>query len=88
MQIIVRKPTPQEADAMEKLPVWECKPSTFHWYYDNTETSLVSHGKAEVEYDGGKVSFGPGDLVVFPKGLKCVWTVWETIVKHYQFSAM
>ncbi len=88
MEVIVRKPTPQEAKAMETLPVWECKPSSFNWYYDNTETSLVSHGRAEVEYDGQKVSFGAGDLVVFPKGLKCIWTIEETVVKHYQLSGM
>jgi uncharacterized protein len=32
------------------------------------------------------VSFGPGDLVVFPNGLECTWHVHEGVVKHYNFS--
>lgn len=86
MTITVRKPTPGEITDMENLPVWECRPSTFNWYYDSAETSLISEGDATVDYDGGSVTFGAGDLVMFPKGLKCVWTIRQTIKKHYQLK--
>lgn len=86
MNIIVRKPTEQETAEFEDCPVWECKPSTFNWYYDNSETSLVFEGEATVSYDGGIASFKAGDLVIFPKGLTCIWTVKETIKKHYMFK--
>ena len=32
------------------------------------------------------VTFGPGDMVVFPEGLECVWNVKEAIRKHYNFG--
>jgi uncharacterized cupin superfamily protein len=36
--------------------------------------------------DGEAVEFGPGDLVTFPRGLKCSWNVRKPIRKHYRFS--
>lgn len=32
------------------------------------------------------VDFGAGDLVVFPKGMKCVWDIKEDVRKHYSFG--
>jgi uncharacterized cupin superfamily protein len=66
---------------------WECEPSTFPWEYDDKETAYVFEGNVTVKTeDGEEVSFGPGDLVTFPKGLKCTWTVHETIRKVYRFG--
>ncbi|HOK78766.1 MAG TPA: cupin domain-containing protein, partial [Verrucomicrobiota bacterium] len=39
-----------------------------------------------VEAEGKSVSFGKGDLVVFPQGLSCVWKVAEPVRKHYRFG--
>ena len=86
MNIIVKKPTEKETADFQNCPVWECRPSVFNWYYDNCETSLVIEGEATVEYDGGSVSFGAGDLVIFPKGLTCIWNVKQTIIKHYMLK--
>jgi uncharacterized cupin superfamily protein len=36
--------------------------------------------------DGEAVEFGAGDLVTFPRGLKCNWNVRKPIRKHYRFS--
>lgn len=66
---------------------WECEPSTFPWQYDDKETCYVYEGKVTVETpDGDKVEIEPGDLVVFPEGLKCNWTVHEKIRKVYKFG--
>lgn len=66
---------------------WECEPSTFPWEYDDKETAYVFEGNVTVKTeDGEEVTFGPGDLVTFPKGLKCTWTVHETIRKVYRFG--
>jgi hypothetical protein len=66
---------------------WECEPSSFPWQYDDKETCYVYEGKVTVETpDGDKVDIEPGDLVVFPKGLKCNWTVHEKIRKVYKFG--
>jgi uncharacterized protein len=83
MKITVRKPAEKEREELMNCPVWECGPSSFNWYYDSSETCLVFEGKATVETDEGSVSFGAGNLVIFPKGLSCIWHISETIEKHY-----
>jgi uncharacterized protein len=66
---------------------WECEPSEFPWHYDERETCYVFEGRVTVVTpDGQKVEIGPGDLVTFPQGLSCTWTVHETIRKVYRFG--
>lgn len=86
MQIIVRKPTPAERNQMLTQPTWECAVSRFDWHYDEQEACLLVAGQVTVTYDGGNVTFGPGDYVIFPRGLSCVWDVSEPVKKHYTFG--
>ncbi|MCS7239195.1 MAG: cupin domain-containing protein [Thermoguttaceae bacterium] len=86
MRIEVRKPTPQEVAEMKNCPIWEKEPSEFPWYYDEKETCLILEGQVTVEAPGQTVTFGPGDLVVFPQGLSCTWKVKERVRKHYKFG--
>ncbi|RMF05228.1 DUF861 domain-containing protein [Candidatus Woesearchaeota archaeon] len=88
MDVMVKKPSDEELRAMgvESWPVWEKEPSEFPWTYDEKETCYILEGRAVVSYDGKKVEFGKGDLVVFPKGLSCVWKIIEPIKKHYNFG--
>ncbi|MFH0823210.1 MAG: 16S rRNA (adenine(1518)-N(6)/adenine(1519)-N(6))-dimethyltransferase RsmA [Pseudomonadota bacterium] len=66
---------------------WECEPSTFPWQYADDETAYVFEGRVTVKTDAGdSVDIGAGDLVTFPKGMKCTWTVHETIRKMYKFG--
>jgi uncharacterized cupin superfamily protein len=87
-KVTVEKPTPEKMKSLkvETWDVWECEPKTFDWQYDSGETFYVLQGKARVKYEGGEVTFGKGDLVSFPSGMKCVWTVVERIRKHYKLS--
>ncbi len=86
MEIIVRKPTPEEKAMMQKQPTWSCEVSEFDWFYSSMETCLIIEGQVTVSYDGGSVSFGAGDFVVLPKGLSCVWKVSEAVKKYYLFK--
>ncbi len=86
MQIEVRKPTPEEVAAMKQCPIWEKEPSEFPWHYDEKETCLILEGEVTVEAGEQTVSFGPGDYVVFPEGLDCVWKVRRAVRKHYKFG--
>ena len=86
MQIIVKKPTESERAVMLKEPVWECDVSEFNWHYDSEETCLLIHGEVEVTYANTSVRFGAGDMVIFPKGLTCVWKVTKAVKKHYVFK--
>ncbi|MCK4518984.1 MAG: cupin domain-containing protein [Candidatus Omnitrophica bacterium] len=68
-------------------PVWEKEVSRFDWVYDSAETCYLLEGRVVVEPEGDEaVEFGAGDLVLFPKGLKCVWDIKEAVKKHYNFS--
>ena len=87
--LIVRKPTEEEIEKCKTWPIWTCDPSEFDWDYTQTETCLVMEGSVTVtDRPAGEesVAFGPGDLVVFPVGLKCVWKVSQAVRKHYDFS--
>ena len=87
--IVVKKPTEEEAVACKSWPVWTCEPSTFDWDYTQSETCLVLEGEVSVtDRPEGEVSvsFGVGDLVIFPVGLKCIWNVTGAVKKHYNFS--
>jgi len=86
MTITVRKPTESEVTAMQNKPTWGCGVSEFDWHYDEEETALIIEGEVTVTYDGGSVTFGVGDLCVFPAGLSCVWKVTKPVNKHYLFK--
>ncbi len=84
--VIVKKPSEEEAAACKAWPTWKCEPSTFDWTYTEKETCLLLEGKVTVTDGKDSVSFGPGDLVVFPEDLECTWNVQEAVTKHYNFG--
>lgn len=68
-------------------PIWTKEVSTFDWTYDRTEICYILRGKVTVTPEGGEPqSFGRGDLVTFPAGLKCTWEITKDIEKHYSFE--
>jgi uncharacterized cupin superfamily protein len=81
---------PAEAElkqaGIKDWPIWTCGVSKFDWHYDEQETCYILAGKVTVTAGKEKVSFGPGDMVVFPEGLDCVWDVSEPVRKHYKFG--
>ena len=86
--ITVTKPSEH---ALEELgvvhwPIWTCEPSRFDWHYDQKETCYILEGQVTVEAGDRNVSFGPGDMVVFPEGLDCIWDVGAPVKKHYKFG--
>ena len=81
-----KKPTSKEVEEAMKWTTWEKEESTFDWYYDSQETFYVLEGDVTVTWDNGKISFGTGDLVTFPAGMKCTWHVNKKIRKHYIFE--
>jgi hypothetical protein len=66
--------------------VWECEPSTFDWEYSDKEICYIYEGKVTVKTPHGEVKIQSGDLVTFPKGLKCKWEVRDKIRKVYKFE--
>jgi hypothetical protein len=86
---IENNPPKEKLDEMGVFswPIWEKEVSRFNWVYDDTETCYLLDGRVVVEPEGGDpVEFGAGDLVIFPKGLKCTWDIKEDVKKHYNFG--
>lgn len=88
MQITVRKPSQEELDKLEikDWGTWGCEVSTFDWEYSDKETCYLYEGQVTVKTAEAEVSFGAGDLVIFPQGLKCTWSVKQPVRKVYKFG--
>jgi len=90
MKILVESnPSQAKLDelACYSWPIWTKEVSEFPWQYGEMETCLILEGKVTVTpSDGEPVSFGKGDLVIFPQGMTCVWKVIEPVKKHYRFG--
>jgi len=86
---IENSPPKEKLDEMDVFswPIWEKEASRFNWVYDDKETCYILEGRVVIEpEDGDPVEFGAGDLVIFPKGLKCTWDIKEDVKKHYNFG--
>ena len=81
--VTVKKPSEEEIKTCKTWPIWTCQPSTFDWSYTQKETCLILEGQVTVTDTENSVSFGPGDLVVFPEDLDCTWNVQKAVRKHY-----
>ncbi|KAL1198469.1 hypothetical protein V5N11_022650 [Cardamine amara subsp. amara] len=69
------------------VPKWEGDLSTFPWTFENTETIYFVEVKVKVNVDGHDkedeaFEIGKGDDVVFPKDMKCGWTITEAVKKY------
>ena len=87
--IIEHKVTPMKLDVLyvDDWPVWEKEVSEFDWEYDKTETCYIVEGTATITPEGKPpIIITEGDMVTFPKGMKCVWNITEAIEKHYKFD--
>ena len=67
-------------------PIWECEPSKFNWTYTDEEHCYILEGNVEVIGESNTVVIEPGDYVIFPKGLSCIWKVSKSIKKYYTFK--
>ena len=87
--IIEHRVSPAKLDVLfvDDWPIWEKEVSEFDWEYDKTETCYIVEGEAIVTpVDQDPVTITEGDMVTFPKGMKCTWKITEAIEKHYSFS--
>jgi len=85
-KIEVSQPTEEQIRQMRAWPIWTCGVSRFDWHYDQPETCYILEGQVTVTAGDEQVSFGPGNRVVFPVGLDCVWDVTAPVKKHYKFG--
>ncbi len=88
LKVLVEKPTDQKLKDLDakSWPIWTKEASSFDWYYDEKEICYFLEGEVTVKTSDGEISFGKGDLVTFPQGLKCVWNIKKAVKKHYKFG--
>ncbi|MDZ7331382.1 MAG: cupin domain-containing protein [candidate division KSB1 bacterium] len=68
-------------------PIWTKEVSQFPWEYDESETCYFLDGEVIVTPENGTpVKIGKGDLVIFPKGMRCTWKILKDVRKHYRFE--
>lgn len=86
---IERQPAPDRLQALgvSQWPIWAKAVSEFPWTYDDCETCYFLEGDVIVTPTGGDpVQMGKGDLVTFPAGMSCTWTILQDVKKHYRFG--
>ncbi|MFH1520001.1 MAG: cupin domain-containing protein [Candidatus Omnitrophota bacterium] len=77
---------PETPENTDDWSVWECDPSNFDWEYDDKEICYLYEGEVTVKTPSGETKIQAGDLVTFPKGLKCNWNVQKKVRKVYKFE--
>ena len=87
-KIIVKQSTKEELEALgiDNWGIWTCGVSRFDWEYTEKETCYFFEGEVIVKTDNEQVEIKAGDLVIFPKGLKCVWDIKKSVKKVYIFG--
>ena len=73
-------------DTIKGWNAWSCEPSTFDWEYEEKETAYVFEGEVRVKSAAETAEIKGGQLVQFPKGMKCTWEVIKPIRKVYTFQ--
>ena len=68
--VVVKKPSEEETAACKSWPIWQAEPSTFDWEYTQKETCLLLEGKVTVSDSEDSVTFGAGDMLIFPVNLE------------------
>lgn len=72
---------------VSKWPTWQKEVSTFDWTFHEEEKAYILAGECVVTPTGSApVSFGKGDFVIFPAGLKVKWEVKQPLHKHYHLD--
>ena len=87
--ITVTQPTEEELNVLNigSWNPWECAESVFDWFYDQEEWCYLFEGKAIVKTEAGdEVEIKKGDLVKFPRALKCTWNISTRVRKVYIFK--
>ncbi|OGH94732.1 MAG: cupin [Candidatus Melainabacteria bacterium GWA2_34_9] len=87
-KITVKKSTEEELKVLGiyKWSTWTCEVSRFNWEYSDEEVCYFFKGDVVIETNFETVKIAAGDLVTFPKGLKCIWDIKKPVNKVYKFN--
>lgn len=81
------EPSRLESLGVTQWATWEKEVSVFPWTFPEQEIAYILAGECVITPEGGApVSFGKGDLVTFPAGMRCSWEVKQALHKHYKLD--
>jgi uncharacterized cupin superfamily protein len=63
--------------------LWRCEPMTFDYEFPGDEYIHVLDGSLEVKTDTETYNLNKGDIVLFHKGIKSVWTITSSFKKFF-----
>ncbi|MFM9913131.1 MAG: cupin domain-containing protein [Methylophilaceae bacterium] len=76
-----------EALGVFKWSTWQKEVAVFPWHFLEEEIAYILEGECVITPEGAEpISFGKGDLVTFPAGMKCSWEVRQPLHKHYRLD--
>ncbi len=84
--LIEHDPSPMKLEVLgvEDWPVCNDAVSLQEKSYDQTETTFIIQGRAEITpRDGKTVIINAGDLVTFLPDACCMWNITEAMERHY-----
>jgi uncharacterized cupin superfamily protein len=76
-------------DVSVSVGIWECTPGTFSAVREaSSEICHLIFGRASLTgADGTSSTYGPGDVIVLPRGWRGEWTIIERTRKLYFIHA-
>lgn len=84
--IKIEKPSNERLEEIKTWDIWKKEPSEFSHYYEENECFYFLQGQADIADKHGNITHvNKGDLVTIDKGEDTVWTVRETVRKHFLF---
>ena len=90
MKVLIKSPCSASVIikyGIKNWPIWECDRSNFTRHYEEKEICLIIEGEANIKTEGGADFFiKSGDLVEFPQGLCCEWSITKSIKKHFRLG--
>ena len=63
--------------------LWKCDPMTFDYEFPGDEYIHVLEGSLLVETESESYELNQGDVVLFNKGIKSVWTIKSSFKKFF-----
>ena len=85
--LIEHDPSPMKLEVLgvEDWPVCNDAVSLQEKTYDQTESTFIIQGRAEITpRDEKTIVINPGDLVTFLPETCCMWNITEAMERHYR----
>lgn len=88
MRIEIEQPQQDELEeaGVFSWPLWVHDEDKIEWYYDKTEHCYILEGEATIVSEFDSITIRPGDYLILPAGLECVWDIQSKIKKHYSYD--